>query len=69
MSSTRRRLGTGPESDDPQPSRAPDDVPRARLAAEGPADVQAVTAPAARGTGRRVLGIGPTPAVTSPSAW
>ncbi|MGW6866479.1 hypothetical protein [Streptomyces sp. NPDC054901] len=68
MNTTRRRLGTGPESDDPQPSRARDDAPRARLAAEGPADVQAVTAPATRGTGRRVLGTGPTPSVTSPSA-
>ncbi|MEU9030668.1 hypothetical protein AB0D46_24720 [Streptomyces sp. NPDC048383] len=61
MSTRRRQLGTGPESDDPQMSRARDDVPRARLAAERPADVQAVTAPPARGTGRRVLGTGPTP--------
>ncbi|MET9607397.1 hypothetical protein ABZZ17_20365 [Streptomyces sp. NPDC006512] len=61
MSNTRRRLGTGPESDDPQPSRAREDVPRAWLAAERPADVQAVTAPAARSTGRRVLGTGPAP--------
>ncbi|MEU9031926.1 hypothetical protein AB0D46_31305 [Streptomyces sp. NPDC048383] len=64
------RLGTGPrpESDDPQPSRAREGVPRGRLAAERAADVQAVTAPTARGTGRRILGTGPTPAVTSPSA-
>ncbi|MGW2585408.1 hypothetical protein ACWCYZ_29520 [Streptomyces virginiae] len=59
MSTSRRRLGTGPDPE--QPFRTRDTgPPRARLAAERlPAPGPAVDPPA-RVTGRRTLGTGPT---------
>ncbi|MDX2389542.1 hypothetical protein NJL88_05595 [Streptomyces sp. DK15] len=61
MNTHRRRLGTGPTPDKRESSLTRDAGPRAPLAAERLGDLQAVTDPPARGTGRRVLGTGPTP--------
>ncbi|MDX2394040.1 hypothetical protein NJL88_29055 [Streptomyces sp. DK15] len=60
MNTHHRRLCTGPTTDEHEPSLTRDAGTRAQLAAERLGDVQAVTDPPARGTGRRVLGTGPT---------
>ncbi|MDA5283895.1 hypothetical protein [Streptomyces sp. Isolate_45] len=60
MNTHRRRLGTGPTPDKREPSLTRDGGPPAQLAAERLGDVQAVTDPPARITGRRVLGTSPT---------
>ncbi|MFH8894223.1 hypothetical protein [Streptomyces sp. NPDC017949] len=60
MNTHRRRLGTGPTPDEREPSLTRDAAPRAQLAAERLGDARALTNPTARGTGRRILGTGPS---------